>query len=151
MCGCCQLQRGVEGENNRGAAGQFLLAIMLQPPNRTRSGPYTQADAGTHRTGNDCSNHDSGCGGEADSRSGFARMRIANDRSFVIDVGVCIVVEVRYFRTQRVRGAIGQADRLRLKPNRRRPTNATSAVDAGDAPLDDAAGGQKYNAVPTDI
>jgi hypothetical protein len=143
VCGGVDVQGGVEGEDYLGAAGEFLLAIVLEPPDSGYSGTYAETDDRTYAAADDGTRDDSGSGGEADRCCCGSGMNVADDGAFVVDVRVIEVVEVRDFGSEFVDGAVGEADAVWLETDGGRAGDAAAAVNLCDAAVDEASGGEQ--------
>ena len=115
MCGWVDLEGCVEGEHYFGAGGEFLLTIVLEPPDSGDSGSYSKTDDRTDATADDGSGDDGAGGGEADCGSCGSGMNVADDGAFAVHVGVVEVVEVGDVCVDFVGGAIGEADAVWLE------------------------------------
>ena len=142
MRGGVELQRGVEGKDNLCAGGEFLLAIVLEPPDGGGSSAHAQTNAGSNGSGDDGPGNNGSGGGEADGCGCLAGVSVAHNRAFVIHVGVGVVVEVGDFGADGIDGAVGQADGVRLETDGGGTADAAATVDVGDAAVDDASGGK---------
>ena len=109
------MQWRVEGEDDRRTAGEFLPAVMLEPPDSDSA----CADAQSNQSANAACDHGAGhhgAGGGQTYHSGrLPRVGVVHDGSFSVDVGCRVVIQVRDLSAQGIDRAIGQADRIRLQ------------------------------------
>ena len=151
MGGWIDLQGAVESEDDFGAGGKFLLAIVLEPPDSGDSGAYTQADDCAYAATDNGSGDYGAGGGEADGCSRGSGMDVADDGAFAVDVGVVEVVEVRDVAVDFIGGAVGEADAVWLEADGGGAGDAAASVDLADATVDDASLRQKNDAVAADV